>query len=485
MKTIVSFLYLFFLIALNGKAQVLECNNIFSWLLGDFFESITQLSNGKHLVIGTRLGALDPVTGKPSNFLCEINEFCDTIWCNNTEVWGVGTLMVKLKNDRLYMITYETSFTSRDKVWLARLSDSGRYIRKQTIRAHSFNFTPKTAIEGPRGSIILASYCVDTGTGANVIGLSRIDTSGVVYWSKIVADHPRNNFCSHIEPTPEGTYIMSGTAGSRIWAMEFDSNGTELRRQTFYQSITRYTYNESAVQQAPDGRLIVSGYYSGGPNNPNQFYLASHDGWTTSKFWGGEQVGYIVPPVILDDGSMVFNNSGSVRNFFTKLDKDSAVQWTTPMPYTTSFTGVRIHSFVFNEDSSTTAVGYYSNVNSFDREDFFVARISGVGVPYDPTTPVATRPQLGSKGGISLWPQPASNANGGTLHFGGFAGAATLALFNMKGQQVLPVPGTAGTTATSTLRPRQSVAIGHLPPGLYVYRLVAKDRVWTGKVVIE
>ena len=463
---------------------MLECNNIFSWLLGDKLKYITQLSTGKHLAIGTRLGALDPVTGKPSNILCEINEFCDTIWCKNTEVWGVGTLMVKLKNDRLYMVTYETSFTSRDKVWLARLSDSGRYIRKQTIRAHSFYFAPKTAIEGPSSSIILASYCVDTGTGANVIGLSRIDTSGVVYWSKIVADHPRNNFCSHIEPTPQGTYIMSGTAGSRIWAMEFDSNGTELRRQTFYQSISRITYDESAVQQAPGGRLIVSGYYSSGSSSPSSFYLASHDGWSTRKFWGGEQVGYLVPPVILDDGSMIFNNSAFALNKFTKLDVDSNTVWSTPMPYTTNFAGTRIYSFVFNQDSSTTAVGYYTDGRSFNREDFFVARISGVGVPYDPTTPVATRPQLGSKGGISIWPQPASHANGGALHFGGFAGPATLALYNMKAQQVLPMPGTTGTTGT-TLLPRQPVPIGHLPAGLYVYRLIAKDRVWTGKVVIE
>ena len=481
MKNIASFLCLSFLISLNGRAQVLECDNIFSWLLGDKLKYITQLSNGKHLAIGTRLGAIDVITGQPYNILCEINEFCDTVWCRNTEVYGVGTLMVKLKNDHLFMMTFEENRNGLNKVWLARLAESGRSVRKRVIRAHSFNFVPETAIEGPSGSIILASYCVDTGTGANVIGLSRIDTSGVVYWSRIVADHPRNNFCSHIEPTPEGTYIMSGTAGSRIWAMEFDSNGTELRRQTFYQTPSRSNFENATVQQAPDGRFIVSGnYYS----SLYKFYIGRHLGWTVNKDWGGEQNGYMVSPIILDDGSMVSNNSAGQINSFTKVNADSLVQWSTPLPYSTPFTGVQIYSYVFNQDSSTTAVGYYNNVNSFDDEDFFVARISGVGVPYDPTTPVATKPQQGSKGGISIWPQPASNANGGTLHFGGFAGPATLGLYNMRGQQVLLVPGTTGTAPT-TLLPRQPVPIGHLPPGLYVYRLVARDRVWTGKVVVE
>ena len=334
-------------------------------------------------------------------------------------------------------------------------------------------------ISGTNSSVIIAGNCPDTATGGgSLIALMCVDTSGVVLWSKVVKDHPTSNFCHHIEPTPQKTFIMSGTAGSRIWAMEFDSNGTELRRQTFYQALSRDIYSESAVQQAPDGRLIVSGYYSG---STVSFYLASHDGWSTRKFWGGEQGGYIPKPTILDDGSVAFNDLRRLQSFFTKIDKDSSLQWSTPLPYSSNFTGVRLKDLVFNQDSSTTAVGYYSDLRNSFAEDYFVARISGVGVPYDPTTPVATRPQLGSRGGISIWPQPASHANGGTLHFSGFAGPATLALFKLTGQQVLPVPGTAGTTA---LLPRQPVPIGHLPPGLYVYRLVAKDRVWTGKVVI-
>ena len=41
-----------------------------------------------------------------------------------------------------------------------------------------------------------------------------------------------------------------------------------------------------------------------------------------------------------------------------------------------------------------------------------------------------------------------------------------------------------GGASTATLLPRQPLSIAHLPKGRYAYRLVTKNRVWTGKVVI-
>ena len=307
-------------------------------------------------------------------------------------------------------------------------------------------------------------------------------------FSAIITDHPYTQGF-HIEPTPRGTYLASGTAGSRIWAIEIDSNGTEIRRQTFYQTPSLRIFQEGTVKQATDGRYLVAGTYD--TSNDSFSYLGSYDGFSGTTVWGGEKKEYALAPNILSDGSFIYYNytysAGQRNQYFTKYDKDSGLVWQVPTVVQFGASTIRMNAFAYNADSSVTAVGYLNYTNTPTpqlRQDFYIARISGVGVPYDPTTPVATRPQLGSRGGISIWPQPASHANGGALHFGGFAGPATLALYNMKGQQVLPVPGTAGTT-TTTLLPRQPVAIGHLPPGLYVYRLVAKDRVWTGKVVVS
>ena len=464
--------------AAHLQAQQIICERTFSWRGGDLLFNVVNSDSGFHLACGGMQETREPVTREPALFICKINAFCDTVWSHKTEVYGVSPKFLRHKNGDLFLVAVGSDYQLNRRVWFSKLRPNGTSIIKHIINPFSFEISPYTLISGTNSSVIIACNTIDTATNGGLIALVSVDTSGIVLWTKLVRDHPTINFCHHIEPTPQKTFIMSGTAGSRIWAMEFDSNGTELRRQTFYQAPSRDIYKESAVQQAPDGRLIVSGFYSG---STVSFYLASHDGWSTRKFWGGEQGGYIPKPTILDDGSVAFNDLRRLQSFFTKIDKDSSLQWSTPLPYSSNFTGVRLKDLVFNQDSSTTAVGYYSDLRNSFAEDYFVARISGVGVPYDPTTPVATRPQLGSRGGISIWPQPASHANGGTLHFSGFAGPATLALFNMKGQQVLPVPGTAGTTA---LLPRQPVPIGHLPPGLYVYRLVAKDRVWTGKVVI-
>ena len=288
---------------------------------------------------------------------------------------------------------------------------------------------------------------------------------------------------NYIEETPNGTYLASGTTSSNIWAVELDSNGNQIQQGLLYRNSQNLVFSNVAVKAAPDNRFIAAGNF--GISNGG-YYLGSHDGLTNIKNWGGEEAGISLPPIILNEGSFVhyvYKLVGGIRTqYFTKYSPDSIVIWRVPMTSSFGALSGQFSAYSFLDDSSVIAVGQL-NYNSPTSQDFYIARISGVGVPYDPTTPVATKPQLGSRGGISIWPQPASHANGGALHFGGFAGPATLALYNMKGQQVLPVPGTAGTT-TTTLLPRQPVAIGHLPPGLYVYRLVAKDRVWTGKVVL-
>ena len=453
-------------------------------LYDDELFSITAADSGNYFAcgFGARYTTIRGI-GTKGIALLKLNANGDTLW-TKTVNHGYKAKILYSKRGSIYMVSHTATFPGQSELHFFELSGNGEVIQDRLVflaGATQGTIIPNSIAFAPDSSIIVCGFIGSLRSSGNTqdMWVARIEPqSGLTYWINRYNDHPYT-LGFHIEPTPRGTYLASGTAGSRIWAMEFDSNGTELRRQTFYQAPSRDIYKESAVQQAPDGRLIVSGYYGG---SQNAFYLASHDGWSTRKFWGGEQGGYIPKPTILDDGSVAFNDLRRLQSFFTKIDKDSSLQWSTPLPYSSNFTGVRLKDLVFNQDSSTTAVGYYSDLRNSFAEDYFVARISGVGVPYDPTTPVATRPPLGSKGGISIWPQPASHANGGTLHFGGFAGPATLALYNMKGQQVLPVLGTAGTA--TTLLPRQPVPIGHLPAGLYVYRLIAKDRVWTGKVVI-
>ena len=325
----------------------------------------------------------------------------------------------------------------------------------------------------------LAMVGIQYGSVSDSMRVINMTRNGIVLWSKNYSGGGTITLGEYLEETPNGTYLASGTTSSNIWAVELDSNGNQLRQGLLYRNSQNQIFTNVAVKAAPDNRFIAAGNF----DRPTNFYLGSHDGLTNNRYWGGEQLGNIITPEILDDGSVILQhgNNGPV---FSKISRDSTPIWQIRMPRPNQNSGAIARKFIFNSDSSVIGVGYYLDVNGANGNDFFLCRISGVGVPYDPTTPVATRPPLGSKGGISIWPQPASHANGGTLYFAGFAGAATLALYNMKGQQVLPVPGTTGTTGTATLLPRQPVAIGHLPPRLYVYRLVAKDRVWTGKVVI-
>ena len=324
----------------------------------------------------------------------------------------------------------------------------------------------------------LAMVGIQYGSVSDSMRVINMTRNGIVLWSKNYSGGGTITLGEYLEETPNGTYLASGTTSSNIWAVELDSNGNQLRQGLLYRNTRNVLFTDLAVKAAPDNRFIAAGNFRG---SNASYYLGSHNALSNIKNWGGEKIGEMIPPFVNNDGSIVFYYGTPTNLYLSKIDADSTPIWEVSI-YNRLAPGCFPRAISYLSDSSAVLVGYTNDNNSSFGKDFYIARIAGVGVPYDPTTPVAIRPQLGSKSGISIWPQPASHANGGTLHFGGFAGPATLALYNMKGQQVLPVLGTAGTA--TTLLPRQPVPIGHLPPGLYVYRIVAKDRVWTGKVVI-
>ena len=125
-------------------------------------------------------------------------------------------------------------------------------------------------------------------------------------------------------------------------------------------------------------------------------------------------------------------------------------------------------ALTYLSDSSAIFVGSTSTIFSQAYEDFYIARISGVGVPYNPATALATKPAAG-KALVQPYPNPCTT----TLRFTGLATPAHLQLFSLEGKRQLQTqlqPGAAASTAT-------------LPKGLYVWRLTAAGNVWSGRLI--
>ena len=476
------------MVILVFQAQYCLSQNIiwerrYSWIYFDQLTDVVAADPGQYLAVGIsqRLGIQLPTRSFYGLALVKFDEFGDTSFVKHLGGYLTNSYTYMCRGDSgiIYVVT-KLAFTSSNVVVL-KLDYEGNIIDEFIVPDNGTGpFDPADIIYSKKKEILIIGP--DQSARGDSMRVVKLNSIGLVIQNRNYSGGGTTTWGNYIEEASNGTYLASGTTSSNIWAVELDSNGNQLRQGLLYRNSGNLLFTNAAVKAAPSNRYICFGTFASG--SILNYYFGSHDGLTNRRIWGGEKQGSGLPPQILNTGQLI-TYDGTQTFGFSKLDDDSSRIWR--IEFGNSRLGsnsILLKAFSYNPDSSVIAVGYL-NYNSPTNQDFYIARISGVGVPYDPTTPVATRPQLGSRGGISIWPQPASHANGGTLHFGGFAGPATLALYNMKGQQVFPVPGTTSTTATATLLPRQPVPIGHLPPGLYVYRLVARDRVWMGKVVIS
>ena len=448
-----------------------------SWPGIDLLYDVVSLDSNNYMAIGIseRLSIVPMATIIWGITLVKFDQYGDTMFVKHMGGYYSrgGALMCKGEKGVLYVYSHLDFSPIGD--YLFKLDYNGNILARTRLLPDIEN--PIVKLKMVKDSTLVLTG-LKYGSPRDSMLVIKMTRNGVVLWKNTYSGGGTITWGQYLEETPNGTYLASGTTSSNIWAVELDSNGNQLRQGLLYRNSQNQIFTNVAVQAAPDNRFIAAGNF----DRPTNFYLGSHDGLTNNRYWGGEKIGETIPPFVNNDGSIVFYYGTPTNLYLSKIDADSTPIWQVSI-YNRLAPGCFPRAISYLSDSSAVLVGYTNDNNSNLAQDFYIARISGVGVPYDPTTPVATRPQLGSRGGISIWPQPASHANGGTLHFIGFAGPATLGLYNMKGQQVLLVLGTTGTT-TTTLLPRQPVPIGHLPAGLYVYRLVAKDRVWTGKVVI-
>ncbi len=282
-----------------------------------------------------------------------------------------------------------------------------------------------------------------------------IDPSiGLMLWRKRYTDHPYTRG-GWIEETPRGTFLASGHAGSRIWAVEIDSAGGEIQRQTMFQTPSLRIFNEDAgVQQMPGGGYFVS---VSAMSSPSPFYIGIHSGLSpSSHVWGGEQTGNCLPAHINQDSSVVLFSYVNSSRRLIKLRYDSSVVWEAPITSSLGSNSLSIYSFAYQADSSVVGVGAISIPGNQD-QDFYLCRIKGVGVPYNPGEPVANKPRY--KGLPQLIAYPTPTAGPLTVHT---RSKLPLVVFSLSGKKLMQVPPDAlGTTMLD---------ISGLPSGLYLLR---------------
>ena len=442
-----------------------------SWPGTDYLSDVVAADSGQYLAVGIsfRYGFNAPSGSIYGLVLAKFDANGDTSFVRHLGGYYAGEdpAICRGENGVVYVMC-KLAFTSSN-LQIFKLDYDGNILSQFSLIDTGATYSSKIRYSKDGNLLITGGRLGSTRDSMRIIKANRI---GLVLWDKTYSGGGTVSSGEYLEETPNGTYLASGTTSSNIWAIEVDSNGNQLRQGLLYRNSRNFLFTDVAVKSAPVNRFIATGNFGSGATR--SYYFGSHNLLTSAKHWGGETIrGTIFPPYVNNDLTIVYFKSNLDGPMFTKIDADSNLIWQVRINSTLGVDiGVRPLAICYNSDSSAIMVGWTNDNNSNLGRDFYAARISGVGVPYDPTTPLATKPQLGSKGGISLWPQP----SGGVVHFGGFVGPATVVLYDMKGQRVL---------LPTAVLPRQPLSIAHLPKGLYAYRLVAKDRVWTGKVVRE
>ncbi len=381
--------------------------------------------------------------------LLKFTTFGDSIWLQPLPVLSRQPRLVRGDSGRIHVLC--NSDTGNLAFNFLTVNYEGTVLSHQQFLQPQ-QFYVQRAIRARSGLIYACGFSgSETPGNLEDMTIVCIDPSiGLMLWRKRYTDHPYTRG-GWIEETPRGTFLASGHAGSRIWAIEIDSAGGEIQRQTMFQISTLQILDEiTSVQQAPGGKYILS---SNTFTSPLTFYFGTHGNFSqTGRIWGGEQQGLCLPPHINDDGSLVFYANARL----TKFSTDSSVLWQTPVLWQLGSNYTELTSFSYNSDSSVVAVGYV-RYTSDQSQDFYLCRIKGVGVPYNPTEPVANKPKHRGLPPLIAYPAPTSGPL--TIHT---RGKLPLVVFSLSGKKLMQVPPDASGTTM--------VDVQGLAPGVYVLR---------------
>ena len=437
---------------------------------------VISLDDGTFLAAGMRAAYTEDGTGVtcPAIALLRMEENGDTIYLRNLPLYAhQSTIRIcRLSTGAVYVAgVHILPAGGGEYMVLGKVNpyDGSVYWFHNLPGAGSFGNAPNTncLTEGPNHTLLIAGDFVEAGSSATAIGfVACYDTNGTQIWARDIHEHPTFTLCNYVEQTSHGTVIVSGTAGSRIWAAELTADsGREIRRSTFYQTqgLSYLDYQLAWVAQAPNGRFLV-----GGTTNQYRGYLGLHQGWAGSKIWGGESGRTINIRRVNDDGSMVFLNETGSTSHLNRIRADSSVIWSIPNPMPIGSEGTKFYSYAPLSDSSAIGVGVVA-YNDSTNWDWFVGRITNMGIPYNPALVTST-----TKPGPAT-PHPYPNPCRQSLGFAGLQGKARVVIHDAQGRPCLQ----------QDLPPGRMLNVSPLAPGLYQYGLESAGRPYRGRIVKE
>lgn len=307
------------------------------------------------------------------------------------------------------------------------------------------------------------------GFGSDFYAL-KVDALGQLQWSRSYNPGPTNSFCqgSHVEPMANGNFLVSGSMGRRIVSFEIDpETGNDTNFVQWYQTPSNFIIDFPSTSQAMANHVVNQGTTR---STSPKFFLGYFDYELKTKVWGGEQPGgnSIITPKPNSDGSFIFNYGTSTQDVrVQRMRADSTIVWSINNA-NTSIPGFKnFRALLYNDDESGILVGRVVSSIQGHSDDFYIAKFSGIGEPFDPTG--IKQPHLVKTDAVPF-PNPASTS----FRFKKEFQKGGVYLFSITGKRVLSQPN---------LLPKGVIDVSGLAAGTYLYRAVLDGKPHWGKII--
>ena len=447
-------------------AQQIIWENKFGWTRDDNLTDGIQISENSVIGFGQsrKYGTVVGSTSKLGLIAIKINLTTgDTVWLKNLNQFCYPPKCTLGDNNLVYIAASESITPNRLR--LSLVDTAGNLFFRTTLDSNGKAPSIEKLIRTTDGNFLLIGTRLGLNNTSNDMFALKFDQLGTVLWNNHYNANP-NTGGNHVEETPEGHYLLSGNAGSKIWRVEVDSDGNQLSSNFLYQTPSFVNFDDkSLIKEAPFEKRLLAGTMV---SNDAKNYLSMRSITNNTKIWGGESIGGIGKPFMHTDGSFLFEIGGP-SSYFRKLNADSSLAWQFSVDGTLGSLGCGFNQLVYLSDSSAIGLGgvVYSNSQAID---FYFCRISNVGVPYDPSIAVSTKSKIKTE---SLIPYP--NPVASSLVFKGLKEEGVLYLYDLKGQIVKELP----------IKPYQRVYLYDLEKGLYLYRIQTEKVFYSGKILKE
>jgi hypothetical protein len=292
----------------------------------------------------------------------------------------------------------------------------------------------------------------------------KLSALGNLEWSRAYNPGPTNSFCQagQVEPMANGNFLVSGSMGSWIVSFEIDPvAGTDTNFVQWYQADGNFLIKNGSVRQSINNSRIVTGSIQ---NSSSQFYISKYDSAGFRIFGGASLLGS-VPPFTNKDGSCIILTAIDVNTrFLSRLNSDSTDYWKVQL--VTSIPGRKFfYDLLYSENDNGYLVG--TNTRTGYSDDFYIAKFSGIGTPFDPTG--IKQPHL-VKNDALPFPNPCLES----FRFKKEFQKGEVYLFSLAGKRVL---------SQQSLHKDQALDVSMLAAGTYLYRAVLDGRPHWGKVL--